>query len=83
MHGLVAGGPNDPVGRRGENGDGGHSWRHAAFTGSEPGVEGWVGVTFVSPTKAVASPWTLNGSALAITTDTARTWQSITFPSGR
>ena len=64
--------------------DGGHSWQDAAFTGgTAPNVEGWVGITFVSATQAVASPWTLNGSALAITTDTARTWQSITFPSGR
>ena len=63
--------------------DGGHSWQDAAFTGTEASVEGWVGVTFVSATQAVASPWTLNGSALAITTDTAHSWQSITFPSGR
>lgn len=63
--------------------DGGHSWQDATFTGTEPSVEGWVGITFVSATRAVASPWTLNGSALAITTDTAHTWQSITFPSGR
>ena len=63
--------------------DGGHSWQDATFTGPSPSVEGWVGITFVSPTQAVASPWTLNGSALAITTDTAHTWQSITFPSGR
>ena len=63
--------------------DGGRSWQDAAFSGELPWVEGWVGVTFVSATQAVASPWTLNGSALAITTDGARTWRAITFPSGR
>ena len=64
--------------------DGGHTWHDATFTpASMTFVEGWTGVGFVSPTSAIAVPWTLNGSALAITHDNADHWDTITFPSGR
>jgi len=64
--------------------DGGSTWHAATSNDVSPsGGEGWGTVTFVSATKAVAVPWTLNGSALAISNDTARTWDLIAFPSGR
>jgi photosystem II stability/assembly factor-like uncharacterized protein len=50
---------------------------------SDGDVEGWGTVAFATSTIAVAAPWTLNGSTIAITTDTGQTWSAIKFPSGR
>jgi hypothetical protein len=64
--------------------DGGRSWRPVTFRGQvDDGVEGWGYVGFTDPTQAVAVPWTLNGSVLAVTNNDARTWREVAFPSGR
>jgi len=63
--------------------DGGHDWQQATFTGRTSGVEGWGDVVFTSPSNAIALPWTLNGSVIAFSHDTGRSWQEALFPTSR
>lgn len=61
----------------------GKTWERAIFSSPERSVGGWGFVGFTTENEAIALPWTLNGSVIAISHNAGNNWTLDSFPSPR